>query len=217
MYPQRYFYLRAKEKQHVRGYEESWHLRNDSWRCLLTQHVPPTRNSRTDVHTNTAQPFYSFANCATCFFVYSAYSICGHTSRRADNLTTFMCRLYRNSGSFNLLEPSGPVHVSTGTALPSRQLYLDSFCTKRSTFVAGWGCDASWIQPASWYPIHIAPTLILFSHLRLGLSSGHRFHERQTTTCRCPANRRTIQKPNQAVGESLQYCTVLCPSRCAGF
>ena len=34
--------------------------------------------------------------------------------RRADNLTTFMCRL---SGSRNLLEPSGPVQACNGIAL----------------------------------------------------------------------------------------------------
>jgi hypothetical protein len=38
--------------------------------------------------------------------------------RRADNLTTFMCRLSRNSGSLNRLEPSGPVQACNGTALP---------------------------------------------------------------------------------------------------
>jgi len=30
---------------------------------------------------------------------------------RADNLTTFMCRLSRNSGRLNLMEPSGPVQT----------------------------------------------------------------------------------------------------------
>ena len=35
----------------------------------------------------------------------------------ADNLTTFMCRLSRNSGSLNLLEPSGPVQAYTAIAL----------------------------------------------------------------------------------------------------
>jgi hypothetical protein len=34
-----------------------------------------------------------------------------------DNLTTFMCRLSRNSGSLNLLEPSGPVQACNGVAL----------------------------------------------------------------------------------------------------
>jgi hypothetical protein len=37
---------------------------------------------------------------------------------RADNLATFMCRLSRNSGSLNLLEPSGPVQACIGTAVP---------------------------------------------------------------------------------------------------
>ena len=31
--------------------------------------------------------------------------------RRADNLTTFMCRFVLKSGSLNLLEPSGPVQA----------------------------------------------------------------------------------------------------------
>jgi hypothetical protein len=34
------------------------------------------------------------------------------------NLTTFMCWLSRNSGSPNLLEPSGNVQACTGIALP---------------------------------------------------------------------------------------------------
>jgi hypothetical protein len=38
--------------------------------------------------------------------------------RRADNLTTFMCRLSRNSRSLNLLEPQGPVLACSGQALP---------------------------------------------------------------------------------------------------
>ena len=37
--------------------------------------------------------------------------------RRADNLTTFMCRLSLKSGSLNLLEHSGPVQVCNGVAL----------------------------------------------------------------------------------------------------
>jgi hypothetical protein len=37
--------------------------------------------------------------------------------RKADNLTTFICRLYKNSGSLNLLEPCGPVQACIGTAL----------------------------------------------------------------------------------------------------
>ena len=37
---------------------------------------------------------------------------------RANNLATFMCRLCRNSGSLNLLEPSTAVQASTGIDLP---------------------------------------------------------------------------------------------------
>ena len=33
---------------------------------------------------------------------------------RADEITVCMCRLYRNSGSLNLLEPSGPLHACSG-------------------------------------------------------------------------------------------------------
>ena len=36
---------------------------------------------------------------------------------RADNFTTFMCRLLK-SESLNLLEPSGPVQACNGIALP---------------------------------------------------------------------------------------------------
>jgi len=38
---------------------------------------------------------------------------------RADNIATFKWRVYRNSGSFNLVEPSGPVEVCVGIALSS--------------------------------------------------------------------------------------------------
>jgi hypothetical protein len=37
---------------------------------------------------------------------------------RGADLTTFMCRLCRNSGNLNLLEPSGPVQACNGIALP---------------------------------------------------------------------------------------------------
>jgi len=37
---------------------------------------------------------------------------------KADNLATFMCRMSRYPGSFNLLEPKGPVHDCTGIAVP---------------------------------------------------------------------------------------------------
>ena len=38
--------------------------------------------------------------------------------RRADNLATFTSRMSRNSGSLNLLEPSGPVEGCLGIAAP---------------------------------------------------------------------------------------------------
>jgi hypothetical protein len=46
--------------------------------------------------------------------------------RGANNLTSFMCRLSKNSGSLKLLETSGPIQAYTGIALP---LPLP-FCTK---------------------------------------------------------------------------------------
>jgi hypothetical protein len=46
--------------------------------------------------------------------------------RRADNLTTFMCRLSRHSGSLNLLEPQGPFQACSGKALPLPFLRLPS-------------------------------------------------------------------------------------------
>jgi hypothetical protein len=42
----------------------------------------------------------------------------------ADNLTIFMCRLSRNSGSLNLLEPQGPVQACSGKALPYNDLNI---------------------------------------------------------------------------------------------
>ena len=46
--------------------------------------------------------------------------------RRADSLTTFLCRLSSNSGSLNLLEPSGPVQACNGIALPLPSWEADS-------------------------------------------------------------------------------------------
>ena len=37
---------------------------------------------------------------------------------RADNLATFVYRLYRNPGSLRLLEPSGSLQAYTGIVLP---------------------------------------------------------------------------------------------------
>jgi len=37
--------------------------------------------------------------------------------RRVDNLAPFKCRLSRNSGSLNLLEPYGHIQACTGMAL----------------------------------------------------------------------------------------------------
>jgi hypothetical protein len=39
-----------------------------------------------------------------------------YSSKSADNLTTFMCRLSQNLGASTLMEPSGPVQVCNGIA-----------------------------------------------------------------------------------------------------
>jgi len=41
----------------------------------------------------------------------------GGAVRRADNFTTFMCQMSRNSGSLSLLELEGPVQACNGTAI----------------------------------------------------------------------------------------------------
>ena len=47
---------------------------------------------------------------------------CGRPVRGADNLATLTSLLSKNSGSLNLLEPSGPIQHSTGIALPLNPL-----------------------------------------------------------------------------------------------
>jgi hypothetical protein len=42
----------------------------------------------------------------------------------ADSLTTFMCRLSRNSGSLNLLEPKMPVAVCNGLAYRDYGIFI---------------------------------------------------------------------------------------------
>jgi hypothetical protein len=37
---------------------------------------------------------------------------------RADNLTTFMCRLFRNYGTFKRIVPYGPIQACNGIAVP---------------------------------------------------------------------------------------------------
>ena len=44
--------------------------------------------------------------------------------RRADNLTTFMCRLSKSHGSLNLLQHSELIQASTGIALRSLYIYI---------------------------------------------------------------------------------------------
>jgi hypothetical protein len=55
--------------------------------------------------------------------------------READNLTTFMCRMSRKSGSLNLLEPSGPHRACYGAPLPFILNYTTS--TAGYCFVLG--------------------------------------------------------------------------------
>jgi hypothetical protein len=58
---------------------------------------------------------------------------------RADNLTTFMRRLSRNSGGFNLLEPSGPAQACTGIVFS-----LCTFTTRIFVCVLCWSCN--WLK-----------------------------------------------------------------------
>ena len=61
---------------------------------------------------------------------------------RADNLATFTCRLFRNSESLNLLEPSGPVQACTGIVIPlplpcfyiSTQIILPHITNRTNTY-----------------------------------------------------------------------------------
>ena len=57
---------------------------------------------------------------------YQVYFLVGlkWSVRRADNLTTFMCRMSRNSGSLKFLEPSGPVQACTVLVLPFLTVFL---------------------------------------------------------------------------------------------
>jgi len=48
----------------------------------------------------------------------------GRPVRRAENLSTLICRLSINSGSLNLLEPSGPFQACTRIALPFTFMYM---------------------------------------------------------------------------------------------
>ena len=64
--------------------------------------------------------------------------------RRADNLAAFMCWLFRNSGSLNLLEPKGPVQAYNGIALPLRDIALAVDNTgNTSKKVSNLNCHAS--------------------------------------------------------------------------
>jgi hypothetical protein len=44
--------------------------------------------------------------------------------RRADNLTTFMCQMCRNSESLNILEPQGPVQAGNGIVLSLARKFI---------------------------------------------------------------------------------------------
>ena len=54
--------------------------------------------------------------------------------RRADNLTTFMCRLPWKSEILNLLEPSGPVQACNGVGLPLRLRQINRYVTSDFVF-----------------------------------------------------------------------------------
>jgi hypothetical protein len=56
---------------------------------------------------------------------------CKQPVRRADNLTTFICRLSSNSGTIYLLETSGAVQTYGGIALPSPSNSSGSICCYR--------------------------------------------------------------------------------------
>ena len=63
--------------------------------------------------------------------------------RRVDNLTTFMCRLSRNSGSLNLLQPSGPVQACN--MIPLRLHYN-----------RWWAACISYLRGGGWnYPVSL--------------------------------------------------------------
>ena len=57
--------------------------------------------------------------------------------RRADNLTTCMCRFVLKSGSPNLLEPSWPFQACNGIALPLRS-YILRFAKELSQSLFDW-------------------------------------------------------------------------------
>jgi len=80
--------------------------------------------------------------------------------RRADNLTTFMCRLSLKSGSVNFLEPSGPVQVCNGIALP--------FCTLDAliSHIYSWNktlhvSDSSPVHHQEFFTVHTAMVYVI--------------------------------------------------------
>jgi hypothetical protein len=68
--------------------------------------------------------------------MYQVYQLGGKGApvRKADNITTFMCLLSLNSGSLNLLDPSGPVQACKVLHVPfAYAAYL--FLVIRSVFL----------------------------------------------------------------------------------
>ena len=59
----------------------------------------------------------------------------GRPVRRANNLTTFMCRLSWNLGAWNSWKTSGPVHACNGIAFThsSWKIYMNAVCKARIT------------------------------------------------------------------------------------
>ena len=89
-------------KPEGRGFDSRWYL----WYFSLTQSFRPLYGPGVDSAYNRNE--------------YQEYFLGGKRRpvRKADNLTTFMCRIVLKSGSLNLLEPSGPVQACNGIALP---------------------------------------------------------------------------------------------------
>jgi len=93
--------------------------------------------------------------------------------RRADNLTTFMCRLSWKTGSLSLLEPSGPVQVCAAIAVPFLLLNYNKFLKQNAVHVSSlhntiglWNVKpkrrraSTWVTNLSWprqpQPCHVS-------------------------------------------------------------
>ena len=69
---------------------------------------------------------------------------------RADNLTTFMCRLSRNSGSLYLPKPWGHLQVCNGLPLPLPYRYTNAYTSIDTDLItgssSGKGVGLCWVQ-----------------------------------------------------------------------